>query len=310
MQFSRRRLLKGTLASAAACGFGRLTIAHDAPSANPIIDTHVYLSHWPHNRLSSDEPTELIAALRRNNVSQAWVSSFDGLFHKDIGGVNQRLAETCSRLGHEKLIPFGTINPTLPDWEDDIRRCHESFHMPGVRLHPNYHSYTLDDPRFARLLTLATAGGLIVQLVARMKNERYFLLNPHTEQVDLKALSPIIAALQGARLLLTNAYRSAGDESIRPFLQQRQVHFDFARAKDSAEVGRLVEKTSPDRVVFGSGMPLHDVASISSLLQESQLAANNKQSIAVENARKLVALARSSSAMKSNNASANPVSTQ
>src|SRR3954451_10424801 len=127
MKLSRRRFLNRTFGTAAACGLARLAKSNDkASTTESITDTHVYVGHWPHRQLSSDAPLKLVAELRRAGVTQAWTGSVDGLFHKDIASVNQRLAEACTRFGDGMLIPFGTINPTLPDWEDDVRRCHET----------------------------------------------------------------------------------------------------------------------------------------------------------------------------------------
>jgi uncharacterized protein len=57
-----------------------------------IIDTNINLSRWPFRRLKGDETPDLVRWLRSRNVTQAWAGSFDRLLHKDIGGVNARLA--------------------------------------------------------------------------------------------------------------------------------------------------------------------------------------------------------------------------
>jgi len=289
MQFTRRRMLECTVASAAGCVIARLNLANESPFAGPIVDTHVYVGNWPHKRLNSEEPSELVAKLRRNNVSQAWIGSFDGVFHKDIGGVNQRLADTCAQAAGGMLVPFGTINPVLPDWEEDIRRCHETFHMPGVRLHPNYHGYTLDDPRFARLLELAAAGGLIVQLVAWIEDERHVFLSPHAAQVELKPLAEKVVPYRDLRVVLANGYHAAKDESLNALFPLKQIYFDTARAADAKAVRGLIEKTSPDRVVFGTCSPLHNFDGALTTLQQAQLSAADWQAVVAKNSRGLMA---------------------
>ncbi len=253
-----------------------------------MIDTNINLERWPFRRFVDDAPDRLVAKLKARGVTQAWAGSFDGLFHRDIAAVNQRLAETCQQFGRDFLKPFGTVNPVLPDWHDDLRRCHEAHKMPGLRLHPNYHGYTLDDPRFAELLSLAADRGLIVQLVLSMEDERTqhaLHLVPH---VDPKPLAGVIAKLPKLRLVLLNAFRSLPVLKAAEVAKAGQVWFDIAMLESVAGIAKLIEQVSPERVLFGSHSPLFYFESAELKLVESGLPEPILKQIRSSNAERLM----------------------
>ncbi len=137
-----------------------------------MIDANVNLHRWPFRRLAGDDPGDLVARLRAKGVTQAWAGSFEGLLHRDMAGVNARLAAACREHGPEFLVPFGCINPKLPYWQEDVRRCQEDHRMVGIRVYPNYHGYALDDPAFAKLLSVAANRNLVLQIALNMEDPR------------------------------------------------------------------------------------------------------------------------------------------
>ena len=106
-----------------------------------IIDTNVCLSRWPFRRLAGDQTPDLVARLRKRNVAQAWAGSFDGILHKDIGGVNARLASDCRNYGADFLVPVRFDQSQAARRKEDMRRCAQDHGMPGIRLHRNYDGY-------------------------------------------------------------------------------------------------------------------------------------------------------------------------
>jgi uncharacterized protein len=253
-----------------------------------IIDTNVYLSRWPFRRLPGDEPSVLIDKLRSHGVTQAWAGSFDGLWHRDLAAVNQRLVDACAAAEGVKLLPFGSVNPKLPDWREDLRRCHEVHRMPGIRLHPNYHGYRLDDPDFAALLQLAAERGMIVQVALSMEDERTqptLVQVPHVDTVSLPAL---VASIPKLRLVILNAFRALRIEQVDKLAAAGEVYFELAMLEGVAGIERLLKVVSLERVLFGSLYPLFYFESALLKLQESALPGGHLNAICHANAERLL----------------------
>ena len=254
----------------------------------PIIDTNVSLSSWPTRHLPLGDPSQLVAKLRQHGVVQAWAGSFDGLLHKDMAGVNLRLAEACRKFGDGLLVPFGSVNPTLPDWEDDVRRCEEEHKMPGIRLHPNYHGYQLSDPRFVRLLDLAEERGLIVQLVLTMEDERMqhpLLRVPH---VDTEPLLQQVGDRPNLPIVVLNAFRSLRANQAAKLVAAGNLFFEIAMLEGVGGIEKLLPEVPLDRVLFGSHTPLFIFESALGKLRESDLSGGVLQAICHDNARHLL----------------------
>ncbi len=253
-----------------------------------ITDVNVYLERWPFRRLPCDEPAKLVDKLQTSGVTQAWVGSFDGLLHKDIGGVNARLADVCKKTNPQLLIPFGSINPKLPDWAEDIRRCHEDYRMPGIRLHPNYHGYTLDDAAFAELLTIAEKRGLIVQLAVRMEDIRTQHPLMQVPDVDVGPLAQLVKDRPRLRLVLLNSSRTVRGSILANLVSVGQVYVEIATLEGIGGVGKFLDSTPLDRVLFGSHLPLFNLESAVLKLRESVLSAAQKNAITHGNAKRLL----------------------
>ena len=254
-----------------------------------IVDVNVDLSRWPFRRLPCDEASKLVARMKKCHVSQAWAGSFDGIFHRDVGGVNRRLSHDSRWAGEGMLLPFGTINPILPDWPEELRRCHEDYHMSGIRLHPNYHGYTLDDPVFAELLAMATQRRLVVQLALRMEDTRVQHRLMQVADVDVKPLADVVAACPKLRLVMLNSLRTLRADAIKKLIAAGNVYFEISMLEGVGGVAKMLDTLPLDRLLFGSHLPLFNLESAVLKLQESELSDKQLKAISGENAKRLLA---------------------
>jgi predicted TIM-barrel fold metal-dependent hydrolase len=304
-RLDRRDFVKASMVPAA------LTIAdgravRQAPGAEPppeggvpgpgIIDTNVHLFRWPFRRLKYDHTEAFVRKLRRHRIVQAWAGSFEAVWHKQLDAANRRLADECRGHGDGLLVPIGSVNPAWPDWEEDLRRCHEQYKMPGIRLYPAYHGYRLDHSGLPWLLGAAARRGLLVQIAIRMEDERVHHPSIVAPVVDASPLPGVLAKVPGVRVQLLNADTVFRSRQVHALIERTPTTFDIAAVEGDGGIGRLMADAHPtyrgrvpvDRLLFGTHAPFFPCESALLKLFESPLDRPQLDAIMFANARRLL----------------------
>ena len=303
----RRSFLRNSLLSVTAVSLpghpplAAQTSALNAPVVSPsqapgIIDTNVNLFSWPFRALKYRDTKALAAKLKKHRVIEAWAGSFEALFSKDLSGVNTRLAAECLEHAPGFLIPFGSVNLAWPDWQEDVRRCHEVHKMPGIRIYPGYQPFDLDHPAMESLMRMIAERGLILQVVFGMEDPR--VLHPIIN-VGPVTFAPLLKAVQStpnAKVELLHFSGSSQGEDLSLFMTKTNTGMDISRLEGNGAVGRMIGSITGlpsahvpvDRIVFGSHAPYFPVETAILKLIESPLGVQQLQAIMQDNARRLL----------------------
>ena len=292
----RRDFLKASLAGITVASLATESMAAAEPALRSpgIIDTNINLFDWPFRVLKYRETATLVAKLKKHRVVEAWAGSFEALLSKDMNGVNERLATEC-RQHSGFLIPFGSVNLAWPDWQEDVRRCHEIHKMPGIRIYPGYQPFNLDHPDVESLLTIIAERGLVLQVVFGMEDPR---VHHPIINVGPASLRPLLKAVQKtptAKVQLLH-FPGAPGSDFAEFMKEPNTYAEISRFEGNGGIGRMIgtieglpsARAPVDRVVFGSHAPYFPVETALLKLIESPLDAQQLQSIMHQNARKLL----------------------
>src|SRR6266498_480250 len=307
--FSRRKFISAMSASSLSAAIAATipesgNITHesaDHTGSNPdIIDTNVNLFNWPFRRMKYAETRSLVAKLRKHRITQAWAGNFDALFSKSIREINARLVEECRTNGEGVLIPFGTVNLAWPDWEEDLRRCHEVYRMPGIRLYPTYQTFDLNHIEFPKLISQATNRGLIIQIVGDMEDSRVHHPIVLTREISFEPLIDIMKKIPHAKVQLLSWNERVNSELLKKLVSNTNVVLDISWLESAGGLGRLIEGNTwsgfetpvpVDRFLFGSHAPYFPVEASLIKLFESPLTLEQMKAVMNLNAQKFIKLA-------------------
>ncbi len=184
------------------------------------------------------------------------------------------------------IFSFGSVFPDSPDALYELERI-KALGLRGVKLHPDYQGFSVDDDKMIPIYKKISSLGLITVFHAGWD---YGFAPPYgaTPEKLIKALkhfsSPVIAAHFGG----VNCC-----EGVLKYLCGTDLYFDTSFGysmlpKYYAE--KIIEKHTPDKILFGTDTPWHTAKMEMRLINSLSLTDDDKAKITHQNAQKLLSI--------------------
>ena len=186
----------------------------------------------------------------------------------------------------DKIIPFGSVYPHSNDALCKLERI-KAMGLKGIKFHPEYQQFFVDDEKMKPLYKKASQLGLIVLFHAGedMGYPAPYHATPERLRTAAKWIdSPMVCAHWGSANM---------GEDVLKYLCDIPVYFDTAfgyatMSKDKAQ--RILDKKGADLILFGSDCPWHAPHWDVGMIETLDLSQNDKEKIYHLNAEKLLGI--------------------
>lgn len=194
---------------------------------------------------------ELLAALANADMDYAMVFSAATTAHQ-VESINRYILSQAET--HPQFIPCGTLHAGYENYKDELRWMREHG-IHGVKLHPEFQHFVLDDERLFPMFEEMERSDMF--LIAHMGDPRVNVSGP-------ARMLPIATTFPKLRCIAAHL-GNWGDwdmEKIRPLAKLPNVYTDisssFSYVGDKAPLYPILGEYDPTHVFFGSDYPIWD----------------------------------------------------
>lgn len=190
----------------------------------------------------------------------------------------------AASINHGNLVAFGSVHPDAPDALDELDRIKE-MGLPGVKFHPEYQNFYVDDEKMRPIYKKIGKLGLITVFHAGKDlgyAAPYHCLPQNARNAIEMFSSPVVFAHWGGYMC---------GEEVYQYLAGSDAYFDVSFGYGTLprrDAMRIVEKHGVDKLLLGSDGPWHTIAYEKRFLDTLGLSAEEKEKIYAKNARNLL----------------------
>ena len=263
-----------------------------------IIDMNALIGRWPFQPLGYEGPDDLLTLMDRAGIDKAVITSLNSVFYYDAGIGNHEVGAAC--LAHpDRFIPFAILNPNLPRWREHLKECAESYGVKGIKLHPDFHKYSLvpdhHSPAPSEVMAEARCLGLPVYIQTSLFDMRHHPGYCFNWEVPVEQLAQALEAYPDNTFVIGGGRWFGGVVNDLVKRSERAGYSNFSIAVDGLGgpydgVGGLVERIGAQRLLLSTRSPVLYAEAAIDMVQQSFICEEDKAKVLGGNAANLLSL--------------------
>jgi predicted TIM-barrel fold metal-dependent hydrolase len=216
----------------------------------PVFDFHVHAGRWG-NKTADDDVGRILKAMDAAGVDRCNVNC---IFHGDA----KRGNDIVSRLvaAHpDRFVGVAFVTPHYPgETVAELERAFDTLGMKSLKLYPTYFQRPIDDPGYLHIFEWCNERGVVIMSHSSYVGDHDMLSNPHR-------FIALAQRYDRIRWVLAHSGNSAIGQKQAVEAAQECPNIYLETCTSFGEHGTieyLVEGAGPDRVLYGSDIPLMD----------------------------------------------------
>lgn len=199
----------------------------------------------------------------------------------------QRINNWSAEIQGEGIFSFGSIHPEYPDWRQELDRI-KKLGLKGIKLHPDYQNFFVDDPHIMPIYEYAFSLGLIVVFHAGVD-----IGLPSPYHCTPERLLKLVRAFPGGSIVAAHMGGYSYWDDVERLLIGQNIYLDTSYSiarMDEAQARRMINNHDYRKILFATDSPWDDQAEEATFLRKLISDEGMKKAILGENAGRLLEL--------------------
>jgi predicted TIM-barrel fold metal-dependent hydrolase len=195
------------------------------------------------------------------------------------------ILEGSRSIASERIIPFPSIHPADTGLEEKLETIARARFL-GIKLHPYYQEFTLDEERMFPIYETANRLGLII-----VCHTGFDIAFPRKRIADPAKTARVMRLFPGLKLVASHLGGWEDWDEVIAHLAGRNIYIETSYSLEVMErktALEIIERHPSDYILFGTDSPWADQANAVRLVKDLDLGGEAEEKLFHENAERLL----------------------